>query len=139
MQYKNPRYNKHGTIDCDINHPKYGWLPFTASPTDVEEHGRMIYQTILENETNIPAYVPPPPPSGQELIDLIRDLRNTLLIKCDWTQVSDLPDSVKIPWSEYRQKLRDLPQQEGFPDNVVWPIPPDDSNWTPPNWTDRLL
>lgn len=135
MQYRNPHYNKHGTIDCEVNHPKFGWVPFTASPNDCEEHGRLIFQNIISNEKDIPAYVPPPPPSGQELMDIIRDYRNTLLIQSDWTQVGDLPDSVKQPWLDYRLKLRDIPQQSGFPDNVVWPIPPDNPDWKDPVWT----
>jgi hypothetical protein len=32
-----------GYIDCEINHPKFGWIPFTARPDDVELHGREIY------------------------------------------------------------------------------------------------
>jgi hypothetical protein len=34
---------ENGAIDCDFNHPKYGWIPFTADPDDVEEHGRSIW------------------------------------------------------------------------------------------------
>lgn len=43
MEIKNPRYNKNGTIDLDMNHPVYGWIPFTASPDDVEDYGRKIF------------------------------------------------------------------------------------------------
>jgi hypothetical protein len=35
-----------GAIDCEINHPHYGWVPFTASPDDVEEHGRALYAIL---------------------------------------------------------------------------------------------
>ena len=27
-------------------------------------------------------------------------------------------------WARYRKALRDLPQQEGFPFNIEWPVPP---------------
>ena len=30
----------------------------------------------------------------------------------------------KTKWTEYRQALRDIPEQSGFPNNVVWPIKP---------------
>lgn len=43
MQAKNPRYNRNNTIDLDINHPVYGWIPFTASPDDVEQYGKDLY------------------------------------------------------------------------------------------------
>jgi hypothetical protein len=41
---KNEVRLENGTIDCDFEHPKYGWIPFTADPNDVEEHGRAIYE-----------------------------------------------------------------------------------------------
>lgn len=44
MEIKNPRYNRRGTIDLEMNHPVYGWISFTASPDDPEEHGRKIYE-----------------------------------------------------------------------------------------------
>ena len=44
MEIKNPRYNKLGTIDLDMNHPVYGWIPFTASPDDVEKYGKLIFE-----------------------------------------------------------------------------------------------
>lgn len=33
-----------GRIDCEINHPNLGWIPFTADPNDVEPHGRAIWK-----------------------------------------------------------------------------------------------
>lgn len=52
-----------------------------------------------------------------------RDLRDKLLAECDWTQVADAPVD-QAAWSDYRQALRDIPQQDGFPKNVVWPTKP---------------
>ncbi|WP_234896316.1 hypothetical protein [Sinorhizobium meliloti] len=45
MEFRNPVYSSadSSTIDMEINHPKYGWIPFTASATDVEEHGRQLF------------------------------------------------------------------------------------------------
>jgi len=36
MNYKNAKYNANGTIDCEIEHPVYGWIPTTLSATDPE-------------------------------------------------------------------------------------------------------
>jgi hypothetical protein len=53
----------------------------------------------------------------------VRTQRNELLYQCDWTQLAD--SSVdKTAWANYRQQLRDVPQQAGFPWEVVWPTPP---------------
>lgn len=51
----------------------------------------------------------------------IRAARNALLLACDWTQGKDIPDSVSAPWATYRQALRDIPNQTGFPWSVEWP------------------
>lgn len=48
-----------------------------------------------------------------------RDKRLTL---CDWRACSDLV--LSQAWAAYRQQLRDVPQQEGFPDVIVWPEVP---------------
>ena len=54
----------------------------------------------------------------------VRQMRNGLISGTDWTQAKDIPDSVSTPWAAYRQALRDVPQQEGFPWNVTWPEQP---------------
>lgn len=52
----------------------------------------------------------------------IRDQRNQLLSQTDWTQLSD--SSVASTWTTYRQELRDVPAQDGFPYSVTWPTEP---------------
>lgn len=53
----------------------------------------------------------------------VRNDRNTRLSQCDWTQLADSPVD-KAAWATYRQELRDLPSQAGFPWNVTWPTQP---------------
>jgi len=57
----------------------------------------------------------------------MRQRRNGLLERTDWTQTEDcpLPPDEKQAWAEYRQALREYPDQEGFPD-IPLPTPPDD-------------
>lgn len=49
--------------------------------------------------------------------------RNQRLADCDWTQLSDAPVDAAA-WVTYRQDLRDITAQPGFPWNVTWPLPP---------------
>ena len=56
--------------------------------------------------------------------DTARKKRNSLLSQSDWTQVSDVPQAVKDQWTSYRQALRDVPEQSGFPSDIVWPTNP---------------
>lgn len=63
MQLRNPIFTASGAIDCEINHPTYGWIPFTASLDDVEEHGRAIFAAAQPIAAPyVPPEPPPPPP-----------------------------------------------------------------------------
>jgi hypothetical protein len=53
----------------------------------------------------------------------IRAERNRRLINSDWTQLSDSSVDSTV-WLDYRQALRDITNQTGFPWNVNWPIEP---------------
>lgn len=54
----------------------------------------------------------------------IRSMRDSLLRDCDWTQGKDIPEEISSKWSVYRQALRDITAQEGFPETVVFPTKP---------------
>jgi hypothetical protein len=49
--------------------------------------------------------------------------RNDLLRYTDWTQLGDAQVD-KQKWAEYRQSLRDIPVQSGFPGSIEWPEMP---------------
>jgi hypothetical protein len=55
--------------------------------------------------------------------DSVRAERNRKLTASDWTQVEDAPVD-KAAWAAYRQGLRDVPSQAGFPWDVTWPVEP---------------
>jgi hypothetical protein len=54
--------------------------------------------------------------------------RNTLLYLSDWTQLPDAQETFdaeeKVRWKDYRQKLRDVTSQSGWPLSVDWPKQP---------------
>ena len=58
--------------------------------------------------------------------DEVRTDRNKRLAECDWTQLQDSPldPEAKAAWAFYRENLRMVPQQPGFPWNVQWPPQP---------------
>lgn len=55
--------------------------------------------------------------------ELWRLERNGRLAESDWTQVADAPVD-KAAWATYRQALRDITEQDGFPSEVNWPVEP---------------
>lgn len=54
----------------------------------------------------------------------VRSDRNQRLKDSDWSQGKDIADAVSQPWAVYRQALRDVPAQAGFPWDVTWPDAP---------------
>lgn len=55
---------------------------------------------------------------------LAKAQRNKLLAESDWTQGKDIPNSISTAWAPYRQALRDITSQEGFPTTINWPQKP---------------
>lgn len=56
------------------------------------------------------------------LVDLVRLDRNKLLTETDYLALSD--NTMTSDMQTYRQALRDIPSQSGFPTNVTWPTKP---------------
>ena len=54
---------------------------------------------------------------------VVRAQRDELIAAIDWTVLGDTKAD-KEDWKAYRQALRDVPEQEGFPYDVIWPEPP---------------
>ena len=50
--------------------------------------------------------------------------RQKLLVRSDWTQMPDVQLQNKTEWATYRQELRDITDQPGYPFNVIWPTQP---------------
>lgn len=84
-----------------------GWIP-----TEVAQIG----WTYSGGNFTAPA---PKVPTATE----VRSKRDKLLSASDWTQVADAPVD-QTAWATYRQALRDIPEQVGFPADVTWPTEP---------------
>ena len=116
-------------MDVEINHPAYGWIPYTVDPADTD--------TTIDNDevmaligNNFTAYVAPTQAELEAALAVeVRADRDDRLLEVDaiagnalrW---SELTTDVQTEWSNYRQGLLDVPQQASFPDNVTWPTKP---------------
>ena len=61
----------------------------------------------------------------EEKAGQVRAERDQKLAETDWTQGKDIADSVSAKYTTYRQALRDVPAQSGFPWDVQWPTKPE--------------
>jgi hypothetical protein len=96
-------------------------LPFTASLSDPEAHGKEIYQNAINEEYGAISEFQATKPSINVIINQIKIKRNSLLTQTDWTQLPDVPEATRQTWENYRQELRNIPQLVDFPwyDDVV--------------------
>ena len=74
-------------------------------------------QTVAEQEAAYKAM------KDVEQAASVRTQRDDKLKDCDWTQVMDAPVN-QDAWATYRQALRDITGQEGFPWTITWPTEP---------------
>jgi len=118
-------------FDVEINHPDYGWIPYTLDPSDTDN-------TVNNSElisligTDFTAYVAPTQEElDEETADQVRSDRDyKLLIEVDplvtnplrW---AELTSDKQAEWSQYRTDLLNVPQQSGFPNTITWPVKPE--------------
>lgn len=132
MRFKNPRQiNSEGWITCDIDHPSHGWMPYTLNPLERDPKAEFSNQELLKDILSSGQLEPYVPPTEAELIaqksDKVRLKRNRMLRTVDrvvsnplrWANFDDV---TRQEIADYRQELLDVPQQAGFPDDVLWPV-----------------
>jgi len=66
MNYRNPVFTADHFIDCEINHPVYGWIPFTCDPNDKGAEFD-IAALYAEMKPRASPYTPPPPPTAEQI------------------------------------------------------------------------
>jgi hypothetical protein len=130
--YRNAKYiNDNGWIDCEIEHPDWGWIPYTLDPADTDmtiNNDDLL--AAMKAAGDVEAYVPPTQAELDAMLsEQLREKRGELLIEVDaiagnalrWATLSAEQQDA---WAVYRQALLDVPQQAGFPNDVVWPVKP---------------
>lgn len=103
-------------------------MPDDAVEISDEYHSELIQGQsqgkIIDWSGDFPTLVEPMPPTEDELAICVRSERDRLLVASDWTQLSDVPAATREKWIAYRQALRDISEQDGFPLNIDWPVTP---------------
>lgn len=108
-----------------------GWLPVRIDEGAVDEKFSGSMFVIKPNEVvEVKLWVKYTAEEKAEIdkqkATQVRSQRSVKLAECDWTQLNDTPldNPAKVEWTTYRQALRDITAQAGFPHNVVWPVKP---------------
>jgi len=118
-------------MDVEINHPKFGWIPYTLDPSDTD--------TTIDNDavmaligTDFAAYVPPTQAEldAAAAVQVRADRDNRLVTEVDpivsnalrW---ADLTATKQAEWTQYRTDLLNVPDQAGYPTDITWPNKPE--------------
>lgn len=132
MNYRNAQYISATVIDCEINHPNYGWIPYTLDPsdTDMTVNNKDLLSRMSEN-ADVAAYVEPTQDELNEAsavkVRIERDLRLATQVDpivSNPLRWAELAPALKESWVQYRDYLKAIPEQSGFPNNVTWPTAP---------------
>jgi hypothetical protein len=118
------------SIDVEINHPQYGWIPYLLTDYDTD--------TTINNDevmaligTDFAAYVAPTQAElDAALAAEVRADRDGRLTEVDAVagnalRWAALDVETQAAWATYRQELLDVPQQADFPSTVAWPTKPE--------------
>jgi len=116
---------EHTAIDLSVKFSHINEeISFTASINDSEPHGVEIYHRAMNGEFGPIAEYQPITYTIEQLAALARQRRDVLLKESDFSQLPDIPQATSLLWVPYRQALRDVPQQPGFPSTIDWPTQP---------------
>lgn len=108
--FRNPRFNHLDTIDLELFTEEYGWVPFTASPSDDEPMGREIYAQAIEGA--VEAYQPPSDAERRALMPVLTRrqfklglLENGISAQTVLQTIEAMPDGIdkevaRIEWDD---------------------------------------
>ncbi len=117
-------------FDVEINHPEFGWIPYTLNPDDTD---MTVDNSVLLGliGSDFGAYVAPTQAElDAELAAILRVQRDQKLaeevdpIVTNPLRWAELTDAKQAEWTQYRTDLLNMPGQAGFPNTVTWPNKP---------------
>ena len=123
-----------GVAPADLRLPQGATRRFHVADDRVDDEGSYAVGTSLRPK--------PPRPTPHHVFDYttkqwvldveatwaaVRATRDERLAATDWVVLRAADQGTPVPpeWMAYRQALRDVTEQPGFPEGVVWPTPPD--------------
>jgi hypothetical protein len=100
-------------------------VEITDNHYEILLHGQSNGQIIQDDGTGHPEAVDPPPPTTEEKIKAINAGIISRLKDSAWTAAVDETFIDKEAWGVYRQDVRNIVLQPGYPDSITWPDIPE--------------
>lgn len=125
----NPNTSFPEQISDDIA-ASFNCFPVTPTTPPVDDYTVNLERTAIKQGKDWVEKWISTPATSEQIVERIaakanevRAERNARLAACDWTQLPDAPVD-RLSWASYRQDLRDVTSQPGFPWDVKWPLQP---------------
>ncbi len=114
------------SFDVEINHPQWGWIPYTLHPEDTDDTvNNDDLKTLIGSD--YAAYTAPTDAEKAAEIRLLRAMRledEVDPVVSNHLRWADLSTSKQNEWTAYRTALLDITAQGTFPNSVSWPTKP---------------
>lgn len=133
MNYRNAHYIDATRINCEIEHPIYGWIPYTLDPADTDmtiDNGSLLAEMTKNGDVRV--YIHPTQIELDTRVAAVvraeRDFRleyEVDIIAGNALRWGSLTPEKQDEWATYRKDLLNIPLQSGFPHDVVWPTKPE--------------
>jgi len=115
-------------FELEINHPEYGWIPYSLTPwdTDMTIDNTALLSLIgtdfapfsqADHDARVGEFV-----RGQRDLKLKHEVDPIVTNPLRW---AELTAEKQNEWATYRTDLLNVPQQEGFPNTITWPTKPE--------------
>ena len=117
---RNPAYNHAGGVDCEINHPGFGWIPHTVDPANKWDLSKL----------NIAPYAAIPPMAHDVRLEARRRIEATGLNRMVERQITGgktVPQAITAYAAAVRNASNAMEEEPpaDYADDKYWPKPPD--------------
>lgn len=131
IYFGEPKWTAYDTIKCLVQLEETEEIvEFNATPYDVEEYGKELFEMLTKKyASQVAACTEEERFTAYDTDAKAR--RYSLLESSDWISNGDVMLVNQIEWLQYRQDLRDITLQEGYPYEIDWPQKPETTHSTP--------
>tara|TARA_R100000734_G_C3253736_1_gene54469 strand:+ start:117 stop:533 length:417 start_codon:yes stop_codon:yes gene_type:complete len=118
-------------IDVEINHPEYGWIPYSCNSFDTDMTINNDDLLALIGDDFEPYVAPTQEELDAEKSQDVRAWRDHLLqsevdpIVSNALRWAEMSSDKQAEWAQYRTNLLNVPQQSSFPNSISWPTKPE--------------
>ena len=106
LVYRKAKHISDGRIDCEIEHPMHGWIPYTLDPADTDttvDNDELL--AAMTEADDVEAYIPPTPPTAEEELateregmSCTRQQGKIALGEAAWLSLVAISEAPDMPW-----------------------------------------